>query len=141
MPGSLARLSWASRQTEAPASRDARTLADVKTLVSLRDAEMRLTSLVEVTVLAGQPDRVELTVPAGFVVTGASGPTLEGTDERSGVLVMRVSRPAERRHQFLLSLERQTAAIGPLELPLPTVNGVEREIGRGRGGSRRHCRT
>ncbi len=133
VPGSQARLSWASRQTEAPASRDARTLADVKTLVSLRDAEMRLTSLVEVTVLAGQPDRVELTVPAGFVVTGASGPTLDGTDERSGVLVMRVSRPAERRHQFLVSLERQAAATGPLELPLPT---RERDRARDRTRSR-----
>ncbi len=63
VPGSQARLSWASRQIEAPASRDARTLADVKTLVSLRDAELRLTSLVDVTVLAGQPDQVELWCP------------------------------------------------------------------------------
>jgi len=129
VPGSQARLSWASRQAEAPASRDVRTLADVKTIVSLRDAELRLTSLVEVTVLAGQPERVELVVPAGFVVTGASGATLDGTDERPGVLVLRLNRPAERRHQFLVSLERQTVATGPLELPLPSVSGAERETG------------
>ena len=129
VPGSQARLTWASRQVEAPASRDVRTLADVKTLVSLRDAEVRLTSLVDVTVLAGQPERVELTVPAGFVVTGASGGTLEGTEERPGVLVLRVSRPGERSHQFLVSLERQASAIGSLELHLPTVTGVERETG------------
>ena len=129
VPGSQARLSWTSRQAEAPASRDVRTLADVKTIVSLRDAELRLTSLVEVTVLAGQPDRVELGVPTGFVVTGASGATLEGTDERPGVLVLRLSRPADRRHQFLISLERQTVATGSLELPLPAVSGAERETG------------
>ena len=129
VPGSQARLSWASRQAEAPTSRDVRTLADVKTIVSLRDAELRLTSLVEVTVLVGQPDRVELVVPAGFVVTGASGATLDGTDERPGVLMLRLNRPAERRHQFLVNLERQTVATGPLELPLPTVSGAERETG------------
>ena len=63
------------------------------------------------------------------MVTGASGGTLEGTEERPGVLVLRVSRPGERSHQFLVSLERQASAIGSLELPLPTVTGVERETG------------
>ena len=62
---------------EATTPREARTVADVKSLVSLRDAELRVTSLVEVSVLAGQPDRIEMTVPEGFVFEGASGGTVE----------------------------------------------------------------
>ena len=123
------RLSWATKRVEATTPREARTVADVKSLVSLRDAELRVTSLVEVSVLAGQPDRIAITVPEGFVFEGASGGTVEPVGNRPDVVVVRMERPLERRHQVLVSFERQAAATGRIEIALPTVIGAERESG------------
>jgi Carboxypeptidase regulatory-like domain len=122
------RLSWATKRVEAT-PREARKVAEVKSLVSLRDAELRVTSLVEVSVLAGQPDRIEMTVPDGFVFEGASGGTVEPAGTRPDVVVVRIERPLERRHQVLVSFERQASATGRIEIALPTVIGAERESG------------
>jgi hypothetical protein len=123
------RLSWATKRVEATTPREARTVAEVKSLVSLRDAELRVTSLVEVSVLGGQPDRIEVTVPEGFVFEGASGGTVEPTGNRPDAVVVRIERPLERRHQVLVSFERQASATGRIEIALPAVMGAERESG------------
>ena len=123
------RLSWATRRAEATTPREARKVADVRSLVSLRDAEIRVTSLVEVSVLAGQPDRIEMTVPDGFVFEGASGGTVEPAGNPPDVVVVRIERPLERRHQLLVSFERQAVATGLIEIALPAVIGAERESG------------
>jgi Carboxypeptidase regulatory-like domain len=130
VPGSTTVLSWSSRETVAPsAPREVRTLSDVKTMISVGEADVRMTALVDVTVVRGEPERIELRVPAGFAVTGASGPSLATSEERSGVLGLTVQRPSDRRHQFLLSLERTVGDMAAFETPLLTVAGAERETG------------
>ncbi len=130
VPGTRATLSWSSREsTIPPAAREVRTLSDVKTMLSVGDADLRMTALVAVTVLRGDPERLEVRVPKGFSVTGASGAALATTVERPELLVLTVQRPADRRHQFLLSLERSLGDTAAIETPLLSVVGAERETG------------
>ena len=130
VPGARAALSWSSRETTAPAApQEARTMSEVKTMVSVGEVEMRMTALVEVTVLRGEPERFEVRLPPGFTATGASGSALVNTEERPGAIVLVVQRPADRRHQFLLSLERPIGDAAAIETPLLSVAGVDRETG------------
>lgn len=128
-PDSNTRVWWSSREAAA-APRAARFLSDVKTLVTVGEADLRMAALVDVTVLQGEPERFEVRLPEGFELTGASGSSLEKTEETPGVLVLVVREPERRRHQFLVSLERATAG-GSLqaEAVLPTVEGAQRETG------------
>lgn len=130
VPGSRTRVSWSSRQV-APASgaRELRLQADIKTLVSVGEADLRLTSLVDATIVRGETERLELRVPAGFTVVSASGSGLERTDESPGTLGLVLRRPGDRRHQVLVSFERSGAGTGRLETVLPSLTGAERETG------------
>ncbi len=130
VPATRAAVSWSSREATAPAApQEARTMAEVKTMVSVGEVEMRMTALVEITVLRGEPERFEVKLPPGFTATGASGSALVSTEERPGAIVLVVQRPSDRRHQFLLSLERPIGDAAALETPLLSVAGVERETG------------
>lgn len=130
VPGRPATISWSSRETSAPsAPREVRTLSDVKTMLSIGEAEVRMTALVDITVVRGEPDRVELRLPAGFAVTGASGSALATSEEHAGILALTVQRPSDRRHQFLVSLERSVNDPSAFDTPLLTVAGAERETG------------
>ena len=130
VPGSRARVSWSSRQAGTPAStRELRALADLKTLVSVGEADVRLTTLLDITVLRGMAERLELRLPPGFTVTAASGSGLERADEQPGLLLLTLRNPAERRHQVLVSLERSALDTRRLETPVPTLAAAERETG------------
>ena len=129
VPGSDTALSWASRRSDATARRDVRAVAAVRSLVTLRDSEIRLAALIELSVLSGQPDRVDVAIPDGFTYAGGSGAAVDAPGAPAGIVSIRVERPTERRHQFLVSFERQGAASGRLEVPLPSVPMAERESG------------
>jgi len=129
VPGSDARISWAVRRTESQASRNVRTIATVHSLVSLREAETRIASIVEVSVLSGQPDRLEVEIPSGYTFAGVSGAAVESAEESAGVVSVRLSRPQERRHQMVVSFERPGTVSGAFEVPLPRIVGAERETG------------
>ena len=101
----------------------------MKTMISVGEADVRMTALVDVTILRGEADRIELRVPAGFAVTGASGSALATSEERSGSLVLTVQRSSNRRHQFLVSLERSVGDPSAFETPLLAVPGADRETG------------
>lgn len=130
VPGSRTRVSWSSRQTGTPpAARELRALADVKTLISVGEADVRMTTLLDITVLRGMAERLELKLPAGFAVTAASGGGLERADEQPGLLVLTLRNPAERRHQVLVSLEKSAADTRRLETAVPMLLAAERETG------------
>jgi hypothetical protein len=129
-PDRPARVSWTSRETAAPATpREARWLADVKTLVTLDEADVRLTCLVGIDIIVGEPKRFELELPDGFDLVDVSGPSLESTDRRTpGRLgLVPVPGPA-RQHQFLVVLERATSG-AVFEPPLLSVTDAQRETG------------
>ena len=107
-PGSSTEVWWSMRDS-APtaAARETRTLADVLTLVTIGDSDLRMVALVDVTVVQGTPRTIEVRLPGGYELTGVTGSSLESSDHREGAIVVTVADPAARRHQFLVSLERQ----------------------------------
>lgn len=129
-PGRASKLSWASRDAVAETPREARWLSSVRSLVTLAEADLRLGLLVEVSVMRGEPDRFELTLPTGYALAAVSGSTLESADEKPGRLTLVVREPARRSHQFALALERSTdGGIAHAAIPFPSVLGSSRETG------------
>ncbi len=55
-PGTPTTVSWSARETGPTATpRDTRMLADIKTLITIGDADVRLLALVDVTIVQGEP--------------------------------------------------------------------------------------
>ena len=117
VPGQLSTIWWATRETAAPVvPKEVRFLSDSKTLVSVSEAEIRVAVLADVTVVAGDPSEFHVELPAGFEVTGVTGPTLDSSEIHSDILTLKVTSPAQRSHEFLISMERSlndTNAVAP----------------------------
>jgi len=130
-PGGPTQVSWSMRDS-APvaAAREARTLADVYTLVTLDDSDVRMVTLVDLTVVQGEPRTTALRLPAGYEVTSVSGSTVESSDTRDGTLTLTLSDPSARRHQILVSLERPHAGGSfSLDTAVPALVDAGRERG------------
>jgi hypothetical protein len=131
-PGTAAEVWWSTHDS-APSStpaRDVRLLSDVKSIVTIGDADVRLVSLVNATVVQGEPAQIALTIPAGYEVVSVSGASLDRTEAQAGAVTLFVSDPSLRRHQFLVSLERAHATGSfTLETGFPTLRAAQRETG------------
>jgi hypothetical protein len=130
-PGSATEVWWSMRDS-APvaAAREARTLADVLTLVTLGDSDVRMAALVDLTVVQGEPRTFEVRLPSGYELTGISGSSLESSEPRDGRVLLTVGDPSARRHQFLVSLERpHDGGSFTLDTGFLTVSDVQREKG------------
>ena len=99
---------WWSMRDSAPvaAAREVRTLADVMTLLTLDDSDVRMVALVDVTVVQGEPRTIEVRLPGGYELTSISGSSIESSDQREGGVMLTLGDATLRRHQFLISLER-----------------------------------
>jgi Carboxypeptidase regulatory-like domain len=130
-PGSATEVWWSSRETGPTAlPRDMRMLADVKTLVTIGDADLRLLSLIDLTVVQGEPAEFEVRIPSGYELVGVTGSSLDRSEQQGERVLLVVSAPARRRHQFLLNLERASAGGSfTLDTGLPTVPAAQRETG------------
>ena len=129
VPGQQATLWWAAREAAAPVvPREIRFLSNVKTLVSVSEADIRLAALADIAVVQGDPAQFELEVPAGYEVTGVTGASLESSEVQSGILVLKVSTPSQRSHQFLVSLERSITETKE-SVPFLSFKSTQREIG------------
>jgi hypothetical protein len=105
-------------------------LADIKSLVTIGDADVRLLALVDVTIVQGEPASIEVRLPAGYELAGATGSSLERSEAQADRVTLFVAPATRRRHQFLLNLERSsTAGSFALETSFPTVPAVQRETG------------
>jgi len=122
---------WWSMRDSAPvaAAREVRMLADVLSLLTLGDSDVRMVALIDVTVVQGEPRSIEIRLPAGYELTGISGSSLESSDQRDGGVLLTVD-PAARRHQFLVSLERpHHGGSFTLDTGFLSVPGAQRERG------------
>ena len=129
MAGQPATVWWATRENVAPsAPREVRFLSDVKTLVSVSEVQLAIAALAEITVVQGEPSQFEVSVPAGYEITGVSGSSLESSDVQSGVLVLKVAPASQRSHQFLISMERPVKD-PKAEVPFLSFKGTQRETG------------
>jgi carboxypeptidase family protein len=131
-PGTPTEVWWSTRDSAPtqPNARDAQMLSDVKTLVTIGEADVRLLALLDVTIVQGEPSQMDVVLPAGFEMISASGASLERTENRPDRVTLFVTNPAQRRHQFLISLERQNnGGSFKLETSFPTVIAARRETG------------
>jgi len=129
VPGSQTKIQWTTREMPVPpVARETRYISDVKTLVTVGEADLRLTALVDTTVVQGDPSEFELPVPPGYEVTETAGNSLASTDVRSGLVVLKTNEPTRRSHQFLVSMERSLQGV-QAEAPLLGLKGPQRETG------------
>ena len=151
-PGKATLVSWSSRETgDQAVRREVRLLSDAKTILTIGEADERLATMFDVTVVQGDPTRFDVRVPAGFELTSVSGPSVEEFTIRDGIASLTVREPARRRHQFLITFERALASAGETvtastassspstsfapgvasarRVPMPWLDGVQRETG------------
>jgi len=129
VPGQLANIWWTTRETAAPVvPKEVRFLSDVKTLVSVSEADIRIAALADITVVQGEPAQFQIDVPAGFEITGATGASVESSEFESGVLTLKVTGPAQRSHQFLISMEKSITAT-KADTPFLSFRDAQRETG------------
>ena len=130
-PGTTAEVWWSMRDS-APvaAAREVRTVADVLTLLTLGESDVRMVALIDLTVVQGEPRTLQLALPAGYELSGISGNALETSEARDGSVVLTLADPALRRHQFLVTLERaHTGGSFAFDTGLVAVEGAARERG------------
>jgi hypothetical protein len=128
VPGEPVTIWWATREAEVQAApKEARFLSDVKTLVSVSEAEIRVAALADINVVQGEPSEFQVVVPRDFEVTGVSGATLESSEVHDGILTLKVATSVQR-HQFLISLERSVAD-SKASVPFLSVKNAQRETG------------
>jgi hypothetical protein len=129
VPGQPANIWWTTRETAAPVVRkEMRFLSDVKTLVSVSEADIRIAVLADITVVQGEPSQFQIEVPAGFEINGTTGASVESSEFQSGVLTLRVTGPAQRSHQFLISMEKSVSAT-KADAPFLSFRDAQRETG------------
>jgi hypothetical protein len=128
-PGEPAEVSWATREVATPSvPREVRFLSDLRTLLTVSEGELRLAALAEITVLQGEPAQFEVELPAGYGLTGVAGGSIDSADEQGNVLTVKVMNPAQRNHQFLISLEKSLND-AKAEAPFLAFRGAQRETG------------
>jgi len=130
-PGSTTEVWWSMRDSApAAAARELRTLADVMTLVTIGDSDVRMVALIDVSVVQGELRTAAVRLPAGYEVTGVSGSSLETSEPVDGGLILTVGDPAARSHQFLVSLERpHDGGSFSVDTGFVSVRDVQRERG------------
>jgi hypothetical protein len=130
-PGSATEVWWSTRDSvPSVAARDARILAEVKTLVTIGEPDVRLLTLMNITVVQGEPSQIVVDVPSGYEVTSVSGASVDRTEPRPDGITLFLTNPAQRRHQILISLERQAAGGSfKLQTGVPAVPTAQRETG------------
>ena len=129
VPGQPANVWWTTREVVAPVvPKEVRFLSDVKTLVSVSEADMRIAALADITVVTGEPTQFQMEVPSGYEITGVTGASVESSEIESGILTLKVTGPAQRSHQFLISMEKSITAT-KADAPFLTFKDAQRETG------------
>ncbi len=130
-PGSSTVVWWSMRDSApAAAARELRALADVMTLVTIGDSDVRMVALIDVSVVQGELRTAAVRLPVGYEVTGISGSSLETSEPVDGGLILTVGNPAARSHQFLVSLERpHDGGSFSVDTGFVSVRDVQRERG------------
>jgi hypothetical protein len=130
-PGSATEVWWSMRDSAPVAAvREVRMLTDVMTLVTVGDSDVKMVALVDLTVVQGEPRSVDVQMPAGYEVVSVTSNSLEAGARLEGGLMLTIADPTVRRHQLLISLERQLGSGSfPLDTGFVTLPGVQRERG------------
>jgi hypothetical protein len=131
VPGQNVNVEWTTRDsatTTPAAAKEVRFLADVKTLVSVTEAQLNASVLANVTVVQGEPTQLDVEIPAGFEVTGVTGASLDSTEQKSSVLTLKLATTNQKAYEFLISMERSLTAT-KADAPIIQFKGAQRETG------------
>jgi hypothetical protein len=129
-PGQPTSVWWTTREIAAPTvPKEVRFLSDVKTLVSVGEADLRIAALADITVVQGEPAEFKLTVPTDYEITDVSGATVEGSELNGNELTVKLTANAPRTHQFLISMEKPLSGAVNVETPFLSFNNTQRETG------------
>lgn len=129
VPGAPTNISWTTREIAAPTvPKEVRFLSDVKTLISVSEADLRIAALVDISVVQGEPAQFELQIPEGYEITGTTGASVESSEAQAGVLIVKVTAPAQRSHQFLISMEKSISTTNA-DAPFLSFKDAQRETG------------
>jgi hypothetical protein len=131
VPGQSVNIQWATRDssTATPAAaKEVRFLADVKTLISVSEAQVNASVLADINVIQGEPSKFEIEIPAGYEVTGVTGAALDSTEQKASVLTLNLAATIQKAYEFLISMERSVAAT-KADAPVIQFQGAQRETG------------
>jgi len=129
VPGQTASLWWTTRGVATPTvPREVRFLSTLKTLFTVSESDLRIAALADITVVQGDPSQFTLKVPAGYEVTSVTGPTLDSSETQDNKLILNVTNPAQRSHEFLISLEKSVTD-SKADAPFLAFNDAQRETG------------
>jgi hypothetical protein len=130
-PGAATEVWWSMRDS-APvaATKDVRALAEIMTLVTLDDSDVRMATLIDVNVTQGELRTLAVRLPAGYELQSVTGSTLEESAEAVNEVILTVGNPAARSHQFLITLERpHTGGSFTLDTGVVSLKDIQRERG------------
>jgi hypothetical protein len=130
-PGAATEVWWSMRDS-APvaAAKDLRALADIMTLITLDDSDVRMAALIDVNITQGELRTMRVRLPAGYELQSASGSSLEESSPVDNDVILTIGNPAARSHQFLITLERAHAG-GSFTLDTGVVSIVDIQRERG----------
>ena len=130
-PGAATEVWWSMRDSApAAAAKDTRALAEIMTLVTLDEADVRMVALIDVSVAQGELRTMAVRLPQGYELLSVSGSTLEQFDPAGQDVILTVGNPAARSHQFLINLERaHQGGTFTLATGLVSLKDVQRERG------------
>jgi hypothetical protein len=130
-PGSSTEVWWSMRDSsQVAAAKDVRALAEVMTLITLDDSDVRMTALIDVDVTQGELRSLTVLLPRGYELQSVTGNSLEEYAPLGGEVLLTVGNPAAPSHQFLITLERPHAGGSfSLDTGLVSLKDVQRERG------------
>jgi len=130
-PGSATEVWWSMRDSATVAAvKDVRALAEIMTLVTLDEADIRMVALIDVSVTQGELRTLAVRLPKGYEFQSVTGNTLEEFAPVGEEVILTVGNPAARSHQFLVTLERaHQGGSFDFETGLVSLKDVQRERG------------
>jgi hypothetical protein len=130
-PGSATEVWWSMRDSApAAAAKDLRALADIMTLITLDDSDVRMAALIDVSVTQGELRTLKVRLPQGYEYQNTVGSTLEETATAGSDLILTVGNPTARTHQFLVTLERaHSGSSFGIETEVVSIADIQRERG------------
>lgn len=130
-PGSSTEVWWSMRDSsQVAAAKDVRALAEVMTLITLDDSDVRMTALIDIDVTQGELRLLTVLLPRGYELQSVSGNSLEEYAPLGSEVLLTVGNPAARSHQFLITLERpHPGGTFALDTEVVSLKDVQRERG------------
>lgn len=131
VPGQNVNIQWTTRDSASAtpaAAKEVRFLADVKTLISVAEAQLNAAVLADVNVVQGEPSQFDVEIPAGFEVTGVTGAALDSTEQKGSVLTLKLGTMNQKAYEFLISMERSLSET-KADAPIIQFKRAQRETG------------